>query len=211
MKEGAPILLDDLRDGRVVDLDERRGPFDRHCFRELAKLQRHRQHRIAVDLQHESGLHVCAEAGECDLQTIRSDRQVQQRVRARLVGDGLAAEADVGVCGDNGGARQDAAAGIRNGPVDLCRGLGPPIRGGQQQKHEAEQCSRKGIHGNSSPMRAEAQREKAISRQPSAWMKARALEADGYWLMQCLWYTCQLLLSTAYSAALRIMVYPSQP
>jgi hypothetical protein len=54
---------DDLSNRRIACFDERRRPYDGHGFRELAKLQRNRYHRVAVDLQHDAGLYEVAEPG----------------------------------------------------------------------------------------------------------------------------------------------------
>ena len=118
------LVVDDCSDRRVARFDERRGRLHRHCFLERAELQLHGDHRIAVHLQHDSGLHVGAEAGERGFEAIRSNRQVGQRVRARDVGDGIPAKAGVRLdCGDRD-TRQRSATFVNDGPVDLCCGLG---------------------------------------------------------------------------------------
>ena len=118
------LVVDDCADRGVARLDERRGRFDGHRFLERANLELHRDHRIAVHLQHDSRLHVGPEARERHFEAIRSDRQVRQRVRARDVGHGVPAEAGVGLQSGDRDAWQDAAAVIDDGSVDLCRGLG---------------------------------------------------------------------------------------
>ena len=122
------LVVDDLSDGRVARLDERCGRCHGYRFPDRADLQRHGDHRIAVDLQHDTGAHIRAEAGECHFEAIRSRRQVGQCVRPCLIGHNLTAEAGVGLCSGDGRARQDAAARVRDGPVDLRRGLGPRRR-----------------------------------------------------------------------------------
>ena len=115
----------------IARLDEWRRRLDGHRFLERAELQLDRDHRIAVDLQHDAGLHVGAEAGERRFEAIRSNRQVRQRVGTGDIGDGLPAKAGVCLERGDGDARQRSAAFIDDGSVDLCGGLGDRVENAQ--------------------------------------------------------------------------------
>ncbi len=141
------FVIDDRADGRIARLDERRGRFDRHRFLHAAQLQRDRDHRVAVDLQHDSGLREGAEAGEHGLEAIRSERQIQQSIRTGLIGHRFATETGLGLYRADGNARENAATRIDDSSVDLGGSLSPPVGGTQEQDHNnADERARNAIH-----------------------------------------------------------------
>jgi hypothetical protein len=132
------LVVDHFADAGGARFDERRRGFDRDGLGHLSDRQRHVEHRVRVDLQRDARLYEAAEAAQRHLEAIRTERKVRQRVRARRVGGHAAREAGVGLRGGDGGARQDAAAVVTNGAVDL---RGRALGDRERREHEdAERC-----------------------------------------------------------------------
>ena len=133
----------------IARLNERSRRFDRHRFLHVAKLHRDRDHRVAVDLQHDSGLRKGAEAREHRLEAVRSERQIQQHIRTRFIGHRFATETGLSLYCADGNARKNAATRIDHSSVDLGGSLSPPVGGTQEQDHNnADERARNAIHSN---------------------------------------------------------------
>ena len=115
------LVLDDLPDRRAARFDQRRGRLDRDRLAQLTERQRDVDDGVGIDLEDDAGLLEAAEAGEADLEPVRPDRQVGQRVGALGIGDDRPPETGVGLDGGDIRARQYAAALIADGAVDLRR------------------------------------------------------------------------------------------
>jgi hypothetical protein len=146
-----PLVVHHLADAHVARLDERRCGLDDHRLFDRAERQLDVDRRAVADAQHDAGAGIRLEAGEVDLEAVRSNRQVRQRVGAIRVGHGRPLEPGVGLRGADVGAWQHAAAGIFHETGDLRSGTGLRGRdraGEKEYEHAAEQTAHDALHQN---------------------------------------------------------------
>ena len=93
-----PLVIDHLADRQVPHLHSDRVGLYLDRLADLAHVEHNVDHRAAVDLQQNAGLHKSAETGQRRLQSIGTERQVRHHVQARLIGDRHAADAGVCLC-----------------------------------------------------------------------------------------------------------------
>ena len=110
-----------LADTNGSGLHKRRVGLNLDLLGTLTHFERHVNDRIAVYLQHDSGLYERPEAGQSCFQFVRTQRQVRQNIHAGFVADGASSDScfDLRCCDFN--ARQHCTARILHGAADLRR------------------------------------------------------------------------------------------
>ena len=91
------FVFDNLTDADIPRLDQRGIRLNLDLFGHLTDFEDGIDHRVAVDLQDDSGLHIRSESRQRRFQTIRAQRKIRQNVGSGFICYGGSAD-PVSVC-----------------------------------------------------------------------------------------------------------------
>ena len=128
-------VVDHLTDARVACFHKRGIGLNLDALGNLSHFQQNIQYRVAANLQHDSCSHVATEPRQRRLQPIRTDREIRQRVRARLIGHRRARYPGIGLRDLHFHSRQNRTALIGHHSTDLRRRLRHDSRGQRDERH----------------------------------------------------------------------------
>jgi hypothetical protein len=131
------LVIDDLADARAVSFDGRRVAGHRHLLRHVADPQRHVDHWIRADLEHDTVLDIGVEARQRHLELIGADGQVREHVPAVMGRDRYSSLSRVRLGHADLGAGDRRAARISDNARELGARdrLGPPGSAGELPRH----------------------------------------------------------------------------
>ena len=131
-------VIDDLGDGRRRDVDRGRLAGDRDRFRQVAQLERDVHREILVGLQGDVRASHGLESRQLSANLIGRRAKRWERVAPVGAGDRVGPDTCGAFDGCHGRARNDAAAAVRQRPVDLTRALRERClrQGASQTDHE---------------------------------------------------------------------------
>ena len=136
-----PLVLDDRTHSRAPRFHERGIGLHLDLFGDLTDLQNRVDHRVAVDLQDNSGLYKRTKTEQCRFKSIRTQRQVRQNVGSGLIRDGSSGDARIGLRCCHFHTRQHRPTLISNGAADLRRRLRPDAPAGHRRSHQSNEKS----------------------------------------------------------------------
>ena len=134
------LVFNDRADPGAADVHQRRCGFDSNRFLERTDLEGGIDRRGCADLEHDSGLHVGAEALQRNLEPVRTGREVRDQVRTVFICHNGARQSGSRLrCGDSD-TREDGAAGVGDTAVQFGRGKLRPCGCGGAER--GQKCCR---------------------------------------------------------------------
>ena len=133
-------VIDHLTDGRGPRFNQGGIGLDLDGFGHLADLEHRIDHRIVVDLEHNSGLRIRAESRQRGFQSIWANRQVRQYIGSGFIGQRAAFQTGVGLGHADFHTGQNCSAWILDRSADRRRRLCPNDAAVDDRHEQAGEC-----------------------------------------------------------------------